>query len=316
MSDEPTYRVLVSCPLIHDSIDEFADRFAEHDIAYDVPDVDQQLSEDELLSTIDRYDGVIAGDDRFTARVLESADRLKVIAKWGIGVDDIDLEAAEEQGIAVYNTPGAFADEVADVVVGYTIMLTRELHRIDDAVRNGDWYCPRGVSLRDKTFGVVGVGNIGSTVARRADALGMDVLGHDVEPLPDDLVADVDITATDLPDLLERSTVVSLNCALTPETRGMIGRSELDLLGPDGYLINTARGGLVDQDALVAALREDRISGAGLDVFAEEPLPPENPLTEMENVVLGSHNAQNTVEAVDAVNRRAVENLIDGLLER
>lgn len=312
MSD---YRVLVSCPLILDAIDEYEAELAAHGIEYDVADVDQHLSEDELLDVIDRYDGVIAGDDEFTERVIAAADGLQVIAKWGIGMDAIDLAAAAAHDVTVSNTPGAFADEVADVVIGYAITLARRLHVVDDRVRDGDWYCPRGDSLAGRTFGVVGVGNIGSAVARRADALGMDLLGHDVDPIPGDLVDDTGMDAVDLDTLLDRSDVVSLNCALTADTRGLIGEAELARLGEDGYLINTARGELVDQAALVAALRDGRLAGAGLDVFTEEPLPADSPLTEMDDVILGSHNAQNTHEAVEAVNDRAVRNLIEGLVD-
>lgn len=309
------YRVLISCPLIHDAIDEYGDRFTELGIEYDVPDIDQRLDESELLEIIDRYDGVLAGDDEFTARVLGETDGLKVISKWGIGMDDIDLQVAEEEGIKVENTPGAFNDEVADVVIGYTVMLARRLHLIDGAVRDGEWYCPRGRTLFGKTFGVVGVGNIGSTVARRAHAHGMKVLGHDVEPLPDQLKENIDIESVSLEELFDKSSFVSLNCSLNEATQDIVGEEELELLGPEGYLINTARGGLVDEEALVRALETDELAGAALDVFREEPLPTDNPLTEMEDVILGSHNAQNTNEAVSTVNERAVENLVDGLLE-
>jgi D-3-phosphoglycerate dehydrogenase len=304
------YRILVSCPLIHDSIEAYDDLFAEHGVSYDVPDVDQQLDEPELLEVIDRYHGVIAGDDEFTARVFEAADRLQVVSKWGIGTDNIDHAAAEDHGVAVRNTPGAFDDEVADVVVGYAIMLTRKLHHIDRAVRDGKWYAPRGVSLSSRTLGVVGVGDIGSTVARRGHALGMDVLGNDVRDLPTDLREDTGIEPRDRRELFDESDVVSLNCALTPETRGMVGREELDRLGPEGYLINASRGEVVDEDALIDALEEGTIAGAALDVFETEPLPTDHPFTDMENVILGSHNAQNTQEAVDRVNDRAVENLL------
>lgn len=308
------YRVLVSCPLIMDSMEDFEAQLISNGIRYDVADVDQQLSEAELLEVIEDYDGILAGDDELTEAVIERGDRLKVISKWGIGIDSIDREAAAENGVEVFNTPGAFAAEVADVVIGYSIMLTRELHRIDAAVRSGDWHCPRGTSLAGKTFGIIGVGNIGEAVARRANALGMQLLGFDIEPIDEELRRETGIERVELEELLRRSTVVSLNCALTDVTRGMIGEHELKLIGPDGYLINSARGELVDESDLVSALETDQIKGAALDVFHREPLPKESPLTGLDNVVLGSHNAQNTAEAVARVNERAIENLIEGLV--
>jgi D-3-phosphoglycerate dehydrogenase len=311
----PTHRVLVSCPLILDAIDRYADRLASRGIEYDVAAVDQQLTESDLLEIIEPYDGILAGDDELSRRVIANAPKLTVISKCGIGTDNIDFEAADEHGVSVYNTPGAFDDEVADVVVGYAIMLTRQLHHIDAAVRSGDWACPQGTSLAGKTFGVIGVGNIGSAVVRRANALGMTVLGNDVEPISEDLRQETGIRPADKDELLRESSVVSLNCALTEATQHLIGSEELDKLGSDSYLINTARGGLIDQPALVEALQNGRLGGAALDVFDEEPLPPESPLTELDNVILGSHNAQNTAEAVERVHDRAVENLIRGLVD-
>jgi len=308
------YRVLVSCPLIQDSMGEHDDQFAAYDTAYDIVEVDQQLDEDELLEIIDEYHGVIAGDDEFTRAVFERSDRLQVISKWGIGTDGIDHDAAEEFGVEVYNTPGAFNDEVADVVIGYAIMLTRQLHHIDRSVRNRDWICPRGTSLADKTFGVIGVGDIGSAVAKRAHAHGMEVLGNDVVPLPDEL-KEIGMKKVDKQTLFEEADLVSLNCVLNKATRKMVGGTQLERLGEGGYIINTARGELIDESALVKALQTGTIAGAALDVFEEEPLPESSPLTEMDNVILGSHNAQNTSEAVSRVNDRAVENLFEELGE-
>lgn len=306
-------RVLVTCPLLVDEMDEYADRLAAHGIEYDVVEVDQHLTESELLGVIDGYEGVLAGDDEFSRTVLRAADRLEVIAKWGVGTDNIDREAAAEFGITVANTPDAFGDEVADVVLGYVILLARELHHVDRAVRRGEWATPRGVSLADRTLGVIGLGDIGCAVARRAHAHEMHVIGSDVRPFPASLRREIDVERVETDDLLDRSDVVSLNCALTEDTRGLIGAAELDAIGPEGYLVNTARGELVDQAALVDALAEGRLAGAALDVYAEEPLPPSSPLTEMDDVILGSHNAQNTHEAVSRVNERAIANLITGL---
>lgn len=308
-----SHHVLISCPLLRGMISEYDDRFERHNVTYDVADVDQQLSEAELLECIDDYDGMLVGDDELTAAVLNETSRLRVISKWGIGTDDIDEEAAAVNDIAVYNTPGTLNDEVATVVIGYAVMLTRELHQIDRSVRKGDWYAPRGVSLTDKTLGVVGVGDIGSTVARKASGIGMEVLGTDVEPISENVKRETEIERVALDDLLAASDIVSLNCPLTESTRNVIGRDELDELGPDGYLINTARGNVVNQPALVDALQEGHIAGAALDVFEEEPLPTTHPLTELDNVILGSHNAQNTDEAVKRVTDKAVDNLLDGL---
>ena len=306
------YRVLVSCPLIQDSMGEYDERLAAHNITYDVVEVDQQLDEDELIDLIDQYHGVIAGDDEFTQRVLETADRLEVISKWGIGTDGIDHEAAEDFGVDVFNTPGVFNDEVSDVVIGYAIMLTRQLHHIDRAIRDDEWICPRGMSLANKTFGVVGVGDIGSAVARRAHAHGMEVLANDIQPIPDNL-KEIGVRSVDKQTLFKKSDLVSLNCILNEATRGMVGENELERLGERGYIINTARGGLIQEPALIEALQEGTIAGAALDVFAEEPLPESSPLTEMDTVILGSHNAQNTSEAVKRVNDHAIGNLIEGL---
>lgn len=309
------YRLLVTCPLITDSIDEYADRLSAHGIGYDVVEVDQQLSESALIDCIEPYDAILAGDDELTAEVFRRAPNLKVVSKWGIGTDNIDTAAAADFGVTVTNTPGAFSDEVADVVAGYAVMLTRQLHQIDAAVRAGDWQSPRGTSLHGKTCGIVGVGSIGRAVARRFDAMGMNILANDVVEFADTLPLEVDIDTAGKEELFERSDIVTLHCPLTPETADLVDAEALNLLGSDGYLINTARGGLVVQDDLVAALEDGTIAGAALDVYEEEPLRPSSPLTELENVVLGSHNAQNTIEAVQEVNERAVRNVVDVLTE-
>lgn len=308
-------RLLVTCPLIADSMDDYADRLATHDITYDVVDVDQQLNESELIERIGPYDAILAGDDELTEAVFRHAPNLEVIAKWGIGTDNINTEVADAFDVTVRNTAGAFRNEVADVVIGYAVLLTRRLHQIDADVRNGDWACPRGTSLHEQTCGIVGMGSIGRAVARRVDAMGMEVLGNDIVDFEGTLDPAVDITAVSKETLFERADLVTLHCPLTPATSGMVDAAVLDRLGPDGYLINTARGGLVVQDDLVAALEDGQIAGGALDVYAEEPLPPSSPLTDLQNVVLGSHNAQNTAEAVASVNDRVIQNVIEALAD-
>jgi len=310
-----SYRVLITMPLAWDHIDEYRDRFAERGIEYDIPDTEGPLCESALRDEIDAYDGVITGFVGLDEETIEAATQLQVISQWGIGLDDIDIDAVEQQGISVYNTPGAFSEEIADVVIAYLVLLTRRLHVIDRAVRDGDWPAIRGTSLRDQTLGIVGVGDIGAAVARRGHAHGLDLLGTDIEPLDTELQRETGIERVPLEDLFTRADAVSLNCPLTPETRGLVGRDKLDCLGSEGYLINTARGEIVQQGELVDALQEGRIAGTALDVFETEPLPEDHPLTTMENVVLGSHNAGNTTAAVRRTTERAVDNLIAGLTD-
>lgn len=307
------YRVLIAMPLAWDYVDRYDDRFSDLGIEYDIPDTDESLTESDIRDIIGDYDAIVTGFVGLDADAIGQATRLKVISQWGIGLDDIDVAAAERHGIAVYNTLGAFADEIADVVIGYLIMLARRLHELDQAVRNGEWPSIRGRSLGGRTLGIVGVGDIGEAVARRAHAHGMQILGTDVEPLSASIKRETDIERVELAALFERADAVSLNCPLTADTRGLVGKTELERLGGDGYIINTARGEVIQQGALVDALRDGDIAGAALDVFETEPLPDDHPLTEMDSVVLGSHNAGNTTAAVERTTERALENVIEGL---
>ncbi|MDP9250712.1 MAG: phosphoglycerate dehydrogenase [Chloroflexota bacterium] len=307
--------VLVTCPPMLASAGDWRSRFDALGIEVGLPDVVQQLSAAELIALLPGYDGMIAGDDPLTADVLRSAPRLRVVSKWGIGVDSIDLQAAAELGIRVTNTPDTFGDEVADVAIGYVVMLARQLHRIDRSVRTGTWAKPQGVSLAGRTLGVVGLGSIGRALARRGAAMGMRVIGHDVDPATGRRAIGAGIEVVDLEQLIAQADVISLHCPLTDQNRHMINEARLARMRPGSYLINTARGPLIDEAALVGALGEGRLGGAALEVFEEEPLPAGSPLIGMENVILGSHNASNTAEAVARVNELAIDNVLRGMAE-
>ncbi|MEM7355932.1 MAG: phosphoglycerate dehydrogenase [Acidobacteriota bacterium] len=272
----------------------------------------QFLTEAELLPIIGDFDGVIAGDDELTERVLRAGlPRLKVISKWGVGLDSIDCAAAEKLGIPVYNTPGAFGEAVAEAAIGYLLMLTRHLHLVDQAVRRGEWPKPVGQSLADKTLGLVGFGAIGRALASRAQVFGMEILAADVRADVMDPVPGVRFAAFE--ELLTEADYLCLACNLTAENRGLLGVAELARMRPTAYVLNMARGPLIDQEALVAALAEGRLAGAALDVYEEEPLPQDHPLARMEQVVLGSHNANNLAEANERVHRNTIRNLLRGL---
>jgi D-3-phosphoglycerate dehydrogenase len=294
---------------------DHAATFAAHGLQVDIPPVVQQLNEDQLLEIIDQYDAVIAGDDEFTARVIDRAARLRVISKWGVGIDNIDLDAARARGIRVTNTPGTFADEVADVVIGYLIMLARQLHRVDAGVRAGQWPKIEGMSLAGRTLAIVGLGSIGSAVARRGLTMGMRVTGFEISSAQRDAAHAMGIELGDLEAILPTADVVSLNCPLTSENRHMLSDPQFAMMRRGVMLVNTARGPLIDEPALVRALESGQVAGAALDVFEEEPLPAGSPLRSFENVLLGAHNGSNTGEAARRVSDYAVRNLLDSLAQ-
>jgi D-3-phosphoglycerate dehydrogenase len=307
------WRVLITSRQLQQKIGRYRELLARHKVEVELPEFEQQLGEAELLEIIDRFDGVIAGDDEFTARVLEKGKRLRVIAKWGVGIDAIDAEAARRLGIQVSNTPNAFADEVADVVMGYVILLARQLHKMNEAVRKGQWLKIQGMSLRGKTLGVIGVGSIGRAVVQRAAAAGMVVLGYDQVPPTASFVQQTGLRLTPLEKLLATVDFLSLNCNLTPANRHLLNHQVFARMKKGVYIINTARGGLIDEVALVAALREGKVAGAAIDVFEREPLPPDSPLRQFDQCIFGTHNSSNTLEAVLRVNELAIQNLLAGL---
>jgi len=308
-------RVLVTCPQLQRTIHEHDAAFATAGIDVIVPPVIQQLTEEELIDLLPGVDGIIVGDDPLTDRVLRRADRLRIISKWGVGIDNIDLGAAADLGIGVMNTPGMFGDEVADVVIGYLILLARRLHQIDAAVRAGRWAKIEGVSLAGRTLGVVGLGAIGRSVAERGRALRMRVVGSEVFE-PNAVTAEqLGVVIVDRATLLREADVVSLNCPLTAENRHMVDGSAIASMKRGAWIINTARGPLIDEAALIEALASGQVGAAALDVFEAEPLPMDSPLRAFDNVILGAHNSSNTLEAVRRTSAKAIENLLRGLAE-
>jgi D-3-phosphoglycerate dehydrogenase len=309
------WRVLISCPHLQKTIDKYRGIFKENNIDIHLPSVTQALSESDLMEIIDNYDGIIAGDDEITAKVLEKAKKLKVISKWGVGIDAIDVKTAEKLGVRVFNTPNVFGDEVADVVIGYILLLARKIHIIDKRVREGNWNSAQiqGISLRNKTLGVIGVGSIGRGVVERGGASGMNILGYDVFPIDHSFIEKHDMRVVDLDELIKESDFISLNCNLTESNYHIISEAEFEKMKNSAYLINTSRGPLIDEEALINALSTGKIAGAALDVFESEPLQMDSPLRSFENCILGAHNSSNTIDAVLRVNDLAIENLLKGL---
>ena len=307
-------KVAVTCLQLIRDLDDVRTTMEGAGFEVRVPEIKgQHLEGDELVKALEECAGVVAGDDRFTAAVLARLPELRAISKWGVGVDGIDREAAAARGISVSNTPGAFDDEVADVAMAYAIMLLRRLHAINDGVRRGEWPKPPGRSASGLRMGIVGLGGIGRALARRAAVAGMAVVGADPAPESQAAAEAAGVTVVSLDELLSTSDVVSLHCPLTPETRHLLDADRLAVMKPGAFVVNTGRGGLVDTAALAAALRSSHLAGAALDVLEEEPPGPSNPILDRDNVILGSHNASNTLEASARRHRRAVANLAQAL---
>lgn len=279
-----------------------------------VPEVHERLDEDQLMTYAGQFDGTICGDDHYTAQVLHAcAPRLKVISKWGTGIDSIDRQEAEKLGIQVCNTPNAFTLPVADTVLGYMLTFARRFPWMDRAVKSGVWEKVPGRSLSECTLGVVGVGRIGKAVIRRARAFGMKILGNDIIPIDPVFLSMNNVKMTSLEDLLASADFISLNCDLNPTSHHLINATSLSHIKPSAFLINTSRGPVIDEPALTSALQAGKLAGAALDVFEVEPLPANSPLTRMDNVLLASHNANSSPKAWERVHQNTIDNLLEGL---
>jgi D-3-phosphoglycerate dehydrogenase len=264
------------------------------------------FSEEALVERIRAADVVlnIRSSSRFTARVFQACPKLRLVSVWGTGTDHVDLPAAARFGVTVTNTPGVAAVSIAEHAMALLFAVARRIPQMDFATRSGTWERGRFVQLRGKTCGVIGYGAIGREFARLAAGIGMRPLLWTMHP---ERYPRVEFT--DLTELYSTSDVISLHLRLSPETENFITRTEFELMKPGAILINTARGAIVHEAALAAALLHGRIAGAGLDVFTTEPLPREHPLTSLGNVVLTPHCAGITPEALEAGLAMAVENI-------
>jgi D-3-phosphoglycerate dehydrogenase len=306
--------VLLSAPYMLPDLERFRPVFDRNGIELIVARVQERLDEADLLRYAGQFDGAICGDDRYTARVLEACvPRLKVISKWGTGVDSIDAEACARLGIRLGRTPNAFTLAVADTVLGYMLAFARRHYWMDAAMKRGEWRKIPGRALHETVLGIVGVGAIGKAVARRARAFGMTLLGNDIVEIDPVFISETDIQMVDLATLLAKADFVSINCDLNRTSLHLIDAHALEQMRADAILINTARGPIVDEQALAKALQAGQLGGAALDVFEAEPLPAESPLRGMDNVLLAPHNANSSPAAWERVHWNTIRNLLEGL---
>lgn len=311
-------RVLVTAQVVGDAVARCHE--AGHDVVF--RDIDAPMPRDEFLAALPGADALVAMlVDRVDAEVLDAAGPgLRVVANVAVGYDNIDVAACRQRGVLVTNTPGVLTDATADIAMSLILMSTRGLGPAERRVRTGEpwrWSLTAhlGVGLRGRTLGIVGPGAIGLATARRAKAFGMEVLLAGRSSPDPAVVRELGATVVDLESLLTASDVVSLHCPLTPATRHLVGERELRLMRPGAHLVNTSRGPVVDEAALVAALDAGEIAGAGLDVFEDEPRVHPG-LLGREDVVLLPHVGSATVETRTAMADLAVANVLAVLAGR
>lgn len=269
------------------------------------------LNEDQLAELLTDCDGVIIGVDPLTARVLNAAPHLKAIAKYGVGLDNIELEVCKARGIQVSRTIGANSEAVADYAFALMLALARRLLPIDKLCRLDNWQKITTVDVTGRTLGLLGFGAIGRNVARRASGFNMEIMAYDVV-WDEDYATANNIIRASADEICAKADFISLHLPLLPETNHIIDARRLEMMKPTAILVNTARGGLIDEAALLQALKEEKIYGAGIDVFETEP-PADKSWYELSNVILGSHCAASTIGATENMGRMAAANLIRDL---
>lgn len=258
------------------------------------------LSATDLLKLIPGVDGYIAGLDSITAEVIAAADRLKVIARYGVGVDAVDLEAARRKGIIVTNTPGANAASVAELTLGLMFALARDIPLAADSTRQGEWLRLQGFTLEGKVIGLLGFGAIGREVARLLGGFACTLLAYDPIANPS-LASALKVRLVSREEVISQADFLSLHCPVTDETRQMVNSTFLAAMKPGAFLINTARGELVNENALLEALDSGRLRGAALDVFASEPPPKDSPLLSHPRLIPTPHIGAHTDGATNAM---------------
>jgi D-3-phosphoglycerate dehydrogenase len=274
-------------------------------------DMSLEMTEERLIDLLKGVAAAIVGVVPMTAYVLEHAPDLKVVSAHGVGVDHIDLDAAARLGITIANCPGANAASVSDLTIGLMIAIARNVPGVERKLRQGGWGRHHGSELFQKTLGIIGLGHIGSGVAKRAMGFDMKVLVHDpyVPSVPKKLP---EMQLVSFENIIRLADFVSLHAPLNDDTRNLIGPAELATMKPGAYLINTARGGLVDEQALFDALNTGKIAGAAFDCFVDEP-PTSSPLLELDNFVGTPHIGAHTQESIERMGVMAAQNVINAL---
>ena len=309
------WRILITAPYMLPIVDRFAAVFEQHDAEYIKADVEERLEEADLIPIVGEYHGVIAGDDRFTRKVFEAATNLKVLSKWGTGIDSFDEAAAADHGVTITRTLDAFTEPVSDSVMGYFLNFARNLTAMDRQMKSGIWDKIPGRAMNESTVGVIGVGATGSGVLRRARAFGCRLLGTDIREIHPGHVKALGVEMVDLDTLLAESDFVSTQCDLNPTSHHLMNRDRFGRMKNTAFFVNCARGPIVEEDAVVWALENKEIAGAAFDVFEHEPLPATSKLRQFDNVFMAPHNSNSSPKAWNRIHENTLASMF-GVLDK
>jgi D-3-phosphoglycerate dehydrogenase len=319
--------ILVTCPPMIKQINNYVDLFKKHNLNVVCPKFKQTLSENELINIVPNYDGWIIGDDEVTFKILNigKKGKLRALVKWGVGVDNIDFDACKKLELPITNIPNAFGEEVSDVAIGYLLCLTRQLHNIDNATKNGNWVKPCGESLSNKKCCLVGFGDIGRCVARKLLAFNLNVYVSDPgftqnkESHKIDCKYNLNISLNSnlekvfiksLDECVKNCDYIIITCSLNKSTYGLINKKLMLLANKGVKIINVSRGPVINENDLIELLKSGHIDSVGLDVFCEEPVNKNSELLGFKKCIFGSHNGSNTIEAVNNTSIKAIDYMV------
>ena len=308
------YKVLVTAPPILPNVEGCRATCLKAGISLLTPDMQvvESLNQEELIRNLQDIDAILCGDDELNFKALKSANKLKVISKWGTGIDSIDTDSAKKLDIKVFRVKDIFGPPLSDTVLSYMLLFSRRILEKDSVVRERKWQKVPSFTLAERTLGIIGLGHAGKELARKAYALGMKVFFTDI--------VDINLEGyekeyinTDLKKLLSSSDFVSLHCDLNKTSHHLINKEQFELMKKDSIIINTARGSIINEEELINALDKNIIGGAALDVFETEPLPDNSKLRNFENVFLSPHNSNASPETFKKVDIEAIKNIFKGL---
>jgi len=298
--------ILVTCPPMLSNIEKIIENIDSKDINFTAVDIDPEINNKDLSKLLYNKDSWIIGDELIDENRIELIRKfgLKSVIKWGVGTDNVNIQKLQEYAIKFSNTPNHFGEEVSDLAIGYLIVLSRYIGRIDRNVRKGIWDKPTGNSLQNKIIGVVGLGNIGSKIVKKLKVFNVQVYGYDIKIMDDELK---DLNILVWPGGIEKLDYIILSCPLTNETKHIVNSSTIGKMKKGVRIINVSRGGLIDENELLLGLKNNIINSVALDVYEKEPLSVKSELLEFQDNIYGTHNASNTFEAVLGASVEAIQ---------